>query len=509
MKAFLMHADRDFDLKAPLPWNAEALVQDLELDTLLDAMADGDEFLREVARVTLLIGGGNDIDTIRYRQAALQDCLRNAEAVRQIYGSVVGTIKGRQSRGGLMWLGNYPGAILSRSVELLEAQVAGLRELRHLSEANAGRFGSPAFSTLFSMLQAELTDEYLQTVEGHLKELKFRDGVLVSAEFGKGLKAREYVLRNALAEHRNWLQRLFGPKQEAYTFNLHPRDEAGARALGELRDRGINIAANAVAQSAEHILSFLAMLRTELAFYVGCLNAHARLEAKREPTAMPDPSKPEDRLYRFEGLYDVCLSLRTEKRVVGSDLAADGTLLVIVTGANTGGKSTFLRSVGLAQVMMQAGMFVPATSFAANICDAVVTHFKREEDTAMNSGKFDEELSRMDEIVGHLTPDSVVLFNESFAATNEREGSEIAGMIVDSLLRHGIKALFVTHLYEFAHGFVGRDPQRIAFLRAERREDGTRTFRIVPGEPLRTSFGEDLYGRFFPGESLEDDKDAA
>lgn len=508
MKAFLMHACRDFDLKAPLPWNAEALVQDLELDTLFDAMADEDEFLREVARVALLTGGANDIDTIRYRQAALQDCLRNPQATRQIYESVVGTIKGRRSRGGLMWLGNYPGAILSRSIELLEAQVAGLRELRHLGEANAGRFRSPAFSTLFEMLQRELADDYLHIVEGHLKELKFRDGVLVSAEFGKGLKAKDYVLRNALAEHRNWFQRLFGPKQEAYTFNLHPRDEAGARALSELRDRGINIAANAVAQSAEHILSFLTMLRTELAFYVGCLNAHGHLEAKREPTVMPDPAKAEDRLYRFEGLYDVCLSLRTEKRVVGNDLAADGKLLVIITGANTGGKSTFLRSVGLAQVMMQAGMFVPATSFAANICDAVVTHFKREEDTAMNSGKFDEELKRMDEIVGHLTPDSLVLFNESFAATNEREGSEIAGMIVESLLRHRIKSLYVTHLYEFAHGFVGRDAQRIAFLRAERREDGTRTFRIVPGEPLRTSFGEDLYSRFFPGEPPED-KDAA
>ncbi len=509
MKAFLMHADRDFDLKAPLPWNAEALVQDLELDTLFHAMADGDEFLHEVARVALLTGGENDVDTMRYRQAALQDCLRNPQAVRQIYGSVVGTITGRRTRDGLMWLGNYPGAILSRSVELLEVQVAGLRELRHLCEANAGRFRSPAFSTLFDMLQRELTDEYLQTVEGHLKELKFRDGVLVSAELGKGLKAKDYVLRNALAEHRNWLQRLFGPKQEAYTFNLHPRDEAGARALSELRDRGINIAANAVAQSAEHILSFLTMLRTELAFYVGCLNAHGHLEAKQEPTAMPDPSRPEDRLYRFEGLYDVCLSLRTEKRVVGNDLAADGTLLVIVTGANTGGKSTFLRSVGLAQMMMQAGMFVPAKSLAANACNAIVTHFKREEDTAMNSGKFDEELSRMDEIVDHLTPNSVVLFNESFAATNEREGSEIAGMLVDSLLRHRIKSLFVTHLYEFAHGFVGHDPQQIAFLRAERREDGTRTFRIISGEPLRTSFGEDLYGRFFPGEPLENDKDAA
>jgi hypothetical protein len=501
MKACLAFRDRDFDLKAVLPWNSEALIQDLELDTLLDAMADGDEFLREVARVALLTGPGNDVAAVRYRQAALQDCLDNPVATRQIYESVVGTITGRRTRNGLMWLGNYPAAVLSRSVELLEAQVAGLRELRHLSEANAGRFRSAAFSNLFSMLQRELGDDYLEIVEGHLKELKFREGVLVSAQFGKGLKATNYILRNALAEHRNWLQRLFGRKQEAYTFTLHPRDEAGARALGELRDQGINLAANAVAQSAEHILSFLVMLRTELAFYVGCLNLRDHLAAQGEPIVMPDPLAADERRCSFEGLYDICLSLRTGKRIVGNDFAADGRRLVIITGANTGGKSTFLRGVGLGQLMMQAGMFVPAQSFAANLCDALATHFKREEDTEMTSGKFDEELRRMDEIVGHLTRNSLVLFNESFAATNEREGSEIAGMIVEALLRHGIKAFFVTHLYEFAHAFVGRDEEHIAFLRAERLGDGTRTFRLIAGEPLRTSFGEDLYGRFFPDES--------
>ena len=62
------------------------------------------------------------------------------------------------------------------------------------------------------------------------------------------------------------------PRPPAYTFHLAPRDEAGAKALGELRDQGLNLVANALAQSNDHILSFFAMLRTELAFYVGCLN---------------------------------------------------------------------------------------------------------------------------------------------------------------------------------------------------------------------------------------------
>ena len=81
-----------------------------------------------------------------------------------------------------------------------------------------------------------------------------------------------------------------------------------------------------------------------------------------------------------QGLYDLCLSLSMEDRVVGNDVTGAGKRLVMITGANRGGKSTFLRSIGLAQLMMQCGMFVPAESFRASVCHGIFTHFKREED---------------------------------------------------------------------------------------------------------------------------------
>lgn len=84
-------------------------------------------------------------------------------------------------------------------------------------------------------------------------------------------------------------------------------------------------------------------------------------------------------------------------------------------------------------------MFVTAESFSADICRGLFTHYKREEDAMMESGKFDEELSRMSGIVDALTPNSLLLFNESFAATNEREGSEIARQIVRALLETRVR----------------------------------------------------------------------
>ena len=229
-------------------------------------------------------------------------------------------------------------------------------------------------------------------------------------------------------------------------------------------------------------------LRTELAFYVGCLNAQAALAAKEQPTCFPSPTQMGECRLSFRGLYDVSLALNSSGRAVGNDLDADGKRLLVVTGANQGGKTTYLHGVGQAQLMMQAGMFAPANSFGADLRDRIFTHFKREEDASMNSGKLDEELLRISDMVEQMTHHSLALFNESFAATNDREGSEINRQIVSALIESGIKVVAVTHLYEFARKFYDTHLKDAISLRADRREDGTRTFKVREGEPLLTLY---------------------
>ena len=148
-------------------------------------------------------------------------------------------------------------------------------------------------------------------------------------------------------------------------------------------------------------------------------------------------------------------------------------------------------------------MFVAAEAFSSEVCAGLCTHFKREEDTAMESGKWDEELSRASEIIGRIGSNTMLLFNESFASTDEREGSEIAEQITAALFERGVKVFFVTHLYEFAQRCHARHMDNAIFLRAERRPDGTRTYRLVEGEPLQTSYGEDLYDFVFGAESAK------
>jgi MutS domain V len=495
MKVRLLHPDRDLELAARLPWQLQDLVdEDLELRRLYPAMAAGDEFLLETAKkvVPLTV---TDPDTIVYRQRVLADCLANRAVVQQMYDVAVDAVEVRRKLflGGLM--SRNPQTILQNSVRILELLTANLRQLRSLCDEHADRFSSPGFRQLLAMIHEQVGDEYLAQLDADLGELHLPRGVLVSAALGLGNKGARYLLHQP--SRRSWWDKLTGSRHGGCGFVVDDRDEAGAQALTELAGRAVNDIANTVTQSADHVKGFFGRLRTELGFYLGCANLHERLAKTGVPTCFPIPTPTGAPQLCCRDLRDVGLCLTVSKPVTGNDIDAEAKSLIVITGANEGGKSTFLRSLGAAQVMMQAGMFVTATSFRADVRDAVFTHFKREEDATLTHGKLDEELDRMSQIAEFIGSASMLLCNESFASTNEREGSQIARDVVRAMVEGGVKVGFVTHLYDLAHSLSARWNPADLFLRAQRRPDGVRTFRLVPGQPEPTSYGEDSFRRVF------------
>ena len=493
MKTFLMHPDRDFDAqppsaKAPIPF-----AQDIELDVLLDAASAGDRYLYDIMAAACAHAWTNDIATVRYRQEILEDCLANPSIVRQFYAIAIEPF-GRDQAWSFGLFGRDASTKVGTGVRTLQSCLDVLGRLRDACSANADRFASPGFRQFFATLERDLDDTYLEEARADLNNLTFRHGLLLSAQVGDGGKGVGTMLRKPQPRDLSWVRRVLTPGGQSFTLQLHPRDEAGAQAFTELQGRGLGLISDAIYQSAEHVLSFLKALRAELGFYLGCLNLKERLEQIGESVAFPEPQDDQSR-FRCRNLRDVCLSLTMGHPAVGNDADADGKPLVIITGANRGGKSTFLRSVGLAQLMLQCGLFVTADSFAASVHSGLFTHYKREEDRNMRSGKFDEELVRMSAIADDIRHRALVLFNESFAATHESEGAEIARQIVSALLDNDVTVFFVTHMYEFARSFL--DDDRVLFLRADRGEDGTRSFRLLEAKPLPKSFGVDLYRRIF------------
>lgn len=503
------HGEHVPDHSQGLPWNADALIHDLQLETLLSAMAGEDDCIYVVARKELLTGAANDEATIRYRQEVFVDCLASPQIIRSIYAAAVDALREDRRH----HLGSYErssaDATLRWARELIEALLGPLQRLSELAAATQAQ--SAGMGRLIEMLRRELPADYLATLRQHLGNLKFQDVKLMSAGLGPGNQGAGYVLHLAprrygsiWAKLLRWLMpERFRRKEGAYSFAIAPSDENGHRALRDLANRGLAAAALPLAQSAMHIRDFFASLRVELAFYVGCLNLHDRLTSKGEPMRRPNPAGSGSERLTVRGLYDPCLSLRRRERLVGNDVDAEGRRLIIITGANEGGKSTFLRSLGAAQLMMQAGMFVPAQTFQSSPCPALFTHFRREEDAAMRKGKFEEELGRMSEIVDHIAPGAWLLCNEGFASTDEREGSEIAMQVTEALAEVGIRIFYVTHLFEFARNVRDADWKSVLFLRADRAPDGSRTFRLIEGEPLETGFAEDLFRQVF-GEQLRE-----
>lgn len=496
MKAHLLYRDKDFDFTEDLFPTHEDLVQDLELVTLLQAMAQGDKYLFEVSKRVVLTSL-RDPEAIVYRQQVLADCIADPDMLKEMYAISLDPLEIKRSGGFWGHTSRYPPAVLSGAVRELEMYVGLLKRLRRIADDHVDTVRSEGLQTLFRSLQIDLDDDYFATIEHQLKRLRFRGGELMSAELDRDNSGINFVLRSPEEAKVHWRERIGIAPRTLYSFTIPPRDEAGSNALSDLTNRGVNLVANAAAQSADHIESYFAMLRAELGFYVSCLNVRDVLEAKGEPTCFPEPVPWEPPELTVRDLRDVCLALRTTERVIGNDVDARGKTLVIVTGANSGGKSTFLRSVGLAQLLLQCGMFVTAQSYRANVSEGLFTHFIREEDASMNSGRLDEELSRMSEITDQIKPHCLMLFNESFAATNEREGSEIARQVVRALLDADIRVFFVTHQFDFAEGFHKEHGPRTLFLRAERDAGGKRSFKLVEKEPLPTSYGEDLYRKIF------------
>jgi DNA mismatch repair ATPase MutS len=433
---------------------------------------------------------------IRHRQQVLGDCLAHPELVRELYQLATDAEAAPRTVRG--WsLHNYPSGVLHHAVSVLEELIGYLRRLRVFTDEHAEEFTSPGFQSFFTTVRTNLDPAYFTRLDDHLKRLHFRTGVHLTARLGDRATGVDLVLRKPDRDRPSLWDRLQLPHRDELTYRIPERDEAGARALSDLKDRALNPVADAAGQSADHVVGFFAALRWELAFYVGSLQVTDDLAGRGLPVCFPQPEAPGAAALRARRLYDVNLGVRLQGRVVPNDLDADGCTLIMLTGTNQGGKSTTLRSLGCAQLMMQAGMLAPAAEFRASVAPVVLTHFKREEDETLESGKLDEELERLSRLVERVRPHALVLFNESFASTNEREGSTIASQVIDALREGGVRVAFVTHMYDLAHGLASRAGADQLFLRPERADDGTRTFRMEVGEPETTSHGLDLWERVF------------
>lgn len=523
MKALLFYADHEMPKDSGYT-GKDDIIRDLNLKVLFQAACrpvwkEGDSlkqpekedfFIYDTMKRMMLIPLQTEAEVL-YRQAVLKEAICQPELMRQLYsiagraGKLLSQSRERRKESRSSYLTAGGGELLG-SYDFLCKLVGLLEELQEVLQEQKFEEAS-ALSALKIRINEEHNEEFAAELHEILRDMEFYTAggtVIVSMGLGAGMKEEELCLkkihRSGYQEKQGQLQKKAGKwYQKLFTPNIVPlKEEKVQREARQMETAVFGYLMSYFQDYIEDLSGFFEALRQQTAFYLGCVQLWERAASFGADFSFPKVQKPFEQGFFFQGLYEIGMAIMTRSNPVSNALEQEESWLMVVTGANQGGKSTYLRSFGIAQLMLQCGMYVPAMRFRGRLYRNVYTHFTRREDASMNSGRLEEELKRMDEIIRTVTEDSLVLLNESFATTTEKEGSAIAMELVSALYESGVTVAMVTHLLQFARELYAKKPEHAVFLSAERREDGIRTYHMLPGAPESTSFGMDLYRELIP-----------
>ncbi|MCY3800061.1 MAG: DNA mismatch repair protein MutS [Chloroflexi bacterium] len=196
-------------------------------------------------------------------------------------------------------------------------------------------------------------------------------------------------------------------------------------------------------------------------------------------------------LYITQGRHPVVEAIQTE-RFVPNDchMGAGEPHIVVLTGPNMAGKSTFLRQVALIALMAQSGCYVPADSARLPIVDRIFTRVGSRDDIASGQSTFLVEMNELSAILSRATPDSLIVLDEIGRGTSTYDGVSIAKSVVEFLHNHPrirSKTIFATHYHELT-SLAQRLPRVVNYNVAVAEQHGKIVFlhAIVPGAADRS-----------------------
>ena len=131
----------------------------------------------------------------------------------------------------------------------------------------------------------------------------------------------------------------------------------------------------------------------------------------------------------------------------------EGNRMIIITGPNMAGKSTYMRQIALITLMAHVGSFVPAESARIGLVDRIFTRVGASDDLASGQSTFMVEMNEMSNILRNATPNSLILLDEIGRGTSTFDGLSIAWSVVEYLVdktKVGAKTLFATHYHELS-----------------------------------------------------------
>ncbi|GAB4212752.1 MAG: DNA mismatch repair protein MutS [Roseiflexaceae bacterium] len=458
---------------------------DLGLVPIIHALDIDGQHSRFIAQV--LAGLATDPRTIRYRQDILSDLLQHPKLVEQL-AALLPRLRSLSEPLPFQRLSDEsPLLQIGGRLAELDNYVTCVEGLWQALDSHIGRLHSKGLAALHAYLAAVRAEADYLRLSADLPELRVRLEQAGSITIGINLNTQlqpESATIVAISPERfsgprTLLGRLLGDRAAAEALrgitSLYRADSAQPRTpehdlfrdLNRLLEKVAAPVAAVVEQYKRVHVRPLAAIEPELAFYIGGARLVRELRALGLSLCQPEIAPPEERACLIKGSYSLDLALRlraargTEalQGIVTNDVPFDRHIrVVLLTGPNSGGKTTFTRAVGQSQVLFQAGLPIPGQQARISPADAVLSHFASAERLDLSGGRLAEELERLAGIFRVATPSSLILLNEPLTSTDQGSARGLARDLLDGLRLLGARTLFVTHIHELVNDALAQPP---------------------------------------------------
>ena len=531
---------------ASYTWGNNTIV-DLDLDKIAIATNMGPQY-RETIKA-MLFNISADAGVIAYRQEILADLLSangvaaGLEEVLPLLARLHDSLSMRTEAGGVPLQ-----ETLGRLSEL-NTYVACVKKLHAILTAAGADLRAEGLCNLRDRLQEISGDATFQSLEknlpGLLKRLSSVPSITIGVNLDNELRPVEVTLLSVNEKPfrgGSLLQQLMGTKTvsdkpdqgiaQLHALPFVQVDQQGRtvssgrrvdpmmvplfKDLLKLVQAVIAPISSALKDYAQVNAHFLVSIEQEVAFYLGAMRLIKKMEAVGLPMCRPEILPMQERACNIQGLYNLRLALDMQHEkpnlrgvVIQNDVDFDANgRIFILTGPNQGGKTVYTQAMGIAQVLFQAGLYIPAENARISPTDGLYTHFAIEEKSIQGMGRLSEESKRLSDIFEVITPCSMVLFNESLSSTSAGESLYMAQDIIRALRLFGVRAIFATHLHELAEKVdvinheVNGDSLVISMVaEVDTQSDPTnelvpRTYKIKPGPPKGHSYAKGIAVRY-------------